>query len=361
MTDLMQPRVSSKQLRYRLLATVSSMAFVVCGEIAHARDDNDGRPSFWIEIGGAFDQLASDSDVWLAPNTPSPQANPTPPFGILPKVGYDLDLKVIAEPHDSDWSFSIALVYGRSLRGRKTNHDQTYNTKIGLDESPPKYVYTNWNFANTQQRSTSNHLILDFQAGKDVGIGIFGGKSTLNVGIRWAKLNDDASGHLSGATNAIATFPLVPYATETKVDADFAAKHSFNGIGPSISWESQMPIAGSRSDGFSVDWGINAALLFGKQKTRTNLHMHSSYCATFIGGCTPGAGSTQSLQRSKTVIVPNLGGFAGISWRMPNAKVSVGYKADFFFNAIDVGINTRGTATRGFYGPFATVSIGLGG
>ncbi len=65
--------------------------------------------------------------------------------------------------------------------------------------------------------------------------------------------------------------------------------------------------------------------------------------------------------RSRGVIVPNVGGFAGLSVKYPNAKVSFGYKADFFFGAMDGGIDVRRTEDVGFHGPFATVSIGLGG
>jgi hypothetical protein len=41
--------------------------------------------------------------------------------------------------------------------------------------------------------------------------------------------------------------------------------------------------------------------------------------------------------------------------------VSFGYRADFFFGAMDGGIDTRNTSTVSFHGPFATISIGLGG
>jgi hypothetical protein len=50
---------------------------------------------------------------------------------------------------------------------------------------------------------------------------------------------------------------------------------------------------------------------------------------------------------------------AGISFRYPNAKVSFGYRADLFLGAMDVGIDARHTKDRNFYGPFATISLGL--
>jgi hypothetical protein len=65
--------------------------------------------------------------------------------------------------------------------------------------------------------------------------------------------------------------------------------------------------------------------------------------------------------RSRTVTVPNLGGFAALSYRFTRAKLSMGYRADFFFGAMDRGIDARRSVTTGYHGPYATISIGLGG
>lgn len=67
-----------------------------------------------------------------------------------------------------------------------------------------------------------------------------------------------------------------------------------------------------------------------------------------------------NVSRSRSVIVPNAGGFAAVSPRFPNAKISLGYRIDAFFSAIDGGVDTRRTYDRDFYGPFATISISLG-
>ncbi|HEV2561086.1 MAG TPA: hypothetical protein VGT78_03000 [Rhizomicrobium sp.] len=58
------------------------------------------------------------------------------------------------------------------------------------------------------------------------------------------------------------------------------------------------------------------------------------------------------------VNAPNLGGFAGISFRYDNAKISFGYRGDFFFAAMDHGIDTRKSTTLGFNGPFASIRVG---
>jgi hypothetical protein len=65
--------------------------------------------------------------------------------------------------------------------------------------------------------------------------------------------------------------------------------------------------------------------------------------------------------RSRTVTIPNVGGFAGLSYRFSNARISAGYRADFFFGAKDGGIDAADRENLGFHGPFASISVGLGG
>jgi hypothetical protein len=142
----------------------------------------------------------------------------------------------------------------------------------------------------------------------------------------------------------------------------------FHGIGPSLSWNASAALAGNKQGGeLALDWGINGAVLFGRQKARTS-HTTQAYSLPF----TPyvqyvGYYYTKLYEhphhstRSRSVVVPNLGGFAGVSVKKYNAKVSLGYRADFFFGATDGGIDTAHRENIGFYGPFASVSIGLGG
>jgi hypothetical protein len=68
-----------------------------------------------------------------------------------------------------------------------------------------------------------------------------------------------------------------------------------------------------------------------------------------------------SITRSRSAVVPNLGGYLGASARYNNARISLGYRADFFFNAMDGGQDTAKKYNRGFYGPYLNVSLGLGG
>ena len=45
--------------------------------------------------------------------------------------------------------------------------------------------------------------------------------------------------------------------------------------------------------------------------------------------------------------------------RYTDAKVSLGYRADTFFGAMDGGQETAKKENRGFYGPYLNVSFGL--
>jgi hypothetical protein len=89
--------------------------------------------------------------------------------------------------------------------------------------------------------------------------------------------------------------------------------------------------------GVTFDWGANAAVLFGRQ--RAEIHHHTTNIYHSGGSFTPVKHTiyqtSASPDRNRQMTVPNLGGFAGVSWRYPNAKVSVGYRADFFFGATD--------------------------
>jgi hypothetical protein len=58
----------------------------------------------------------------------------------------------------------------------------------------------------------------------------------------------------------------------------------------------------------------------------------------------------------RSVIVADLGGFAGASCRFNNAKISFVYRADFFFNAIDGGFDKPKSHTLGFSVPASVLT-----
>ena len=89
-----------------------------------------------------------------------------------------------------------------------------------------------------------------------------------------------------------------------------------------------------------VDWGANAALLFGRQKTDVHHKGYGRYWPkNSLEIYTEGVylvyanQDTDGHRLNKSVTVPNIGGSVGLSWRAENLKISLGYRADFFFGA----------------------------
>jgi hypothetical protein len=146
----------------------------------------------------------------------------------------------------------------------------------------------------------------------------------------------------------------------------------FHGLGPALSWSNTTGLWGDIAGGqIALDWGANAAVLFGRQKAKGSLHttvhrsrdqlVHNVLFGTTQLGLNQISATSNYAHRTETrrVTVPNLGGFAALSYRFPRAKLSVGYRADFFFGAMDRGLDTHRSVTTGYHGPFAYISIGL--
>lgn len=397
---------SRATIRWKLLTSASALAltaYVASASIASA--DDSGRPLLWIELGGQFNDLSDAQEPFAPPFVPT-----LAQYGVLspvrvqspPHYGFEDDAKLSFQPEDSDWMLFASIRYGRSGAERK-QHQQTPNKVVtgylgilklfGISPYLSKYPSSHVKFADASAKQGESHLILDFQAGKDVGLGLFGthGSSTISAGIRIAQFTSKSNTtmHLEPDVQ----YPTAPIVGTTAFIAfrtgqtirfhDYAAganfKRSFQGIGPSLAWDASMPVAGSTDAGeLAVDWGANAAILFGRQKmsghhqttakTYVKTHYGSAGC-NYLRRTNPAQGfCTKSIaqhanvanpDRTRSVVVPNLGGFAGFSYRIEDFKVSFGYRADFFFGAIDGGIDTRKEENRGFFGPFASISVGL--
>jgi hypothetical protein len=218
--------------------------------------------------------------------------------------------------------------------------------------------------ASVEHKET--HAVLDFQAGKDVGVGFWGrtGDSAISLGVRYAQQS-------SKSKVGFKADPDYDIGTSTKYQphnhvyqASSYSEGSFWAVGPTVSWTATVPFMGTAEGAhLAVDWGLNAAVLFGKAKS---IGSHQTSGAYYTGGRPPHRASGYQNpialhRRSQSITVPNVGGFLGLSLKYPNAKLSLGYRGDFFFSATDGGIDTHKIYNRDFYGPFATISFGLGG
>jgi len=409
-----------------LLVTASSLAFfaAICrADNAEAADENSDQPTIWIELGGQLQKLDETQQSFSPSFMPSvTQANLLSALDVQRPSTYALDGegKISFQPDGSDWVFSASVQYGRSSAAVQ-RHQQTANktVPVSFNFPPPNsgfhagpkyyYPYLHVRFADGELKQSETHGVVDFQAGKDVGIGLFGGKGTsvLSAGVRIAQFTSNTS--VSLHVDPDVQYPTAPIHSITAFVAfnndhprfheyggSIDSERNFHGIGPSLSWNASAPVAGQAAQGeLSLDWGVNGAVLFGRQKTSGQYktvirsydmtagwdngfqqgkiklgHFGNHVAQTCFGVnndpneahyanvCKTNAAG---FNRARSVTVPNLGGFAGASFRIQNFKVSAGYRADFFFGAMDGGIAAAKKENIGFYGPFASVSVGIGG
>jgi iron complex outermembrane recepter protein len=385
MSELINKNDNRTTIRWKLLTGASALALAYTSLLGTSRAEDADRPSVWLELGGQLSQLQDGQETFAPPLTAGRPAifAPSQKFENPPRFSIDEYGKLSFQPESSDWSFSASTQYGRSSsykhEEQQTNPVATY--KYPLSSRPIKLtdVPVAHKFAETSARNSEKHVVLDFQAGKDLGLGLFAnqaGSSRVNIGVRIAQfksasnfaLKSDPDWNFEQKYVSFYGYHLhlinQPFHTNR---ASLIAERSFRGIGPSVSWESSLPLGGNVQDGEIVaDFGIDAALLFGRQKAKTHHQstgrygLVSVFRQTAVPHTTAQFPATPDHTRSRNVTVPNIGGSVGLSWRLQNFKMSLGYKADFFFGAIDGGIDTRKSENRGFFGPFASVSVGLG-
>jgi hypothetical protein len=350
---------------------------------------SDDRPTVWIEVGTQLERLTSGQESFAPPFVSALLENPfTSPRKVQqpPLYSFGQEGRISFAPGTSDWIFSAAIRYGRANSSGNV-HEQTVHPPAEAIISIPVLNYYASSLipvdvhrsAATASQTHNSFLVLDFAAGRDVGLGVFGkhGSSTLNAGVRFAQFTSQTKSRIDSDPDFRVEYKYVTsfYGNPVFIKAPsqiwdiYSAKlnvsRSFSGLGPSLAWDASATILGNPdSSTVTFDWGLNGALLFGRQKMsahHTTMARHGT--DGHISGPLPTLYPTKShnTARSRSVVVPNVGGFAGLSLRFPDAKVSVGYRIDAFFGAMDGGIDARKSYDRDFYGPFATISIGLGG
>ncbi len=267
------------------MTTVSALAVLALlqgSNKAGAEESDADHPTVWVELGGQLERVDAPSERF-APSfllrTPRPTPETISPVNVghSPRYSVGEEGKIIVEPRGSLWVFSAGVRYGRSNSALHL-HQQTYSTQplipTGAYGTPAKWPHA-VQFADTKRRDNENHLVVDFQAGRDVGLGMFGGASTLSSILEFALPSSDRMEMSSSETDPDA-HPTFFYYGNFKIlyggiyhsnSAAASFKRSFHGLGPSLSWTASAPVVGRPEEGqVSLDWGINVAVLFGRQK-----------------------------------------------------------------------------------------------
>ena len=374
MNELYNTTNAGAKVRKTLLATASALVLAAYAQGAQASDAD--RPTVWIEGGAHFEGVTGKSDPFVPPLDAYTRAIGFTSFTTLEEpLGrtFGGEGSISFQPSGSDWVFTASARYGRAQTTRRSlDQKEVVGPQLlkgGGYLGPilpftPSYKAYGIGYA----RNSESHAIADFQVGKDIGIGLLGHgtDSIISFGIRYAQMSAASKGHSYGVPDisfaqTTSTFFGLKYGIQTHFHRSRALVErtdSLHALGPSLSLKNSTGLLGTVDDGqLTLDWGVNASLLFGRQKAK--ISHHSTVKRTGFGSNSIYPTTTHS--RSRMVTVPNIGGFAGLSYRFPNAKLSVGYRADFFFGARDGGFETRSTTDVGFHGPFATISVGLGG
>jgi hypothetical protein len=342
MSELVLTR--SQNVRWQLLAGASALALVASmAAVPAASADEDNH--FYFEIGGSYGAQAGGSTAWFLPfaapggggeggeggesgsqtaeriHSPSGPNGTALPIHAGPSWDFESALKV--QPADTDLIFSLGVKFGRNeRRGAFASFTQT-----------TPYSYTKFYEGAATHRES--HINIDFQVGKDFGLGMFGaeGTSVFSAGLRYA--------HFTARTNT-------GFYTSTKYFAgggSTLAKRSFVGVGPMISWEASTPLSDTGDGIFTLDWGVNAAVLFGRQKASGVLLYDDGYAL--------------GTSRDRNVTVPELGGSLGFSYRLADSglRIAFGYRVDAAFGALDAGIYQNWQVDRVQHGPFLKIGI----
>jgi hypothetical protein len=292
-------------------------------------------PALWVEIGGGFNRIGGQTDAWmpadrgvLSGSALDIRKDATGSFGMEGKISY--------LPEVSSWVIWAAARYGRSQR------QQAFHTQTTVHRSNFAINYT------ATSRHTENHMVVDFAVGKDIGLGLLGrsGHALISAGVRIAQFSLDAREFASSNPQYRGNTVYYQSAKEERRTSE---------MGPAISLDASLPVVANNDTALLFDWGIGGSVLFGRQKVTGRLSSHYNFRTNVYPT------ETSEFARARSVVIPNVNGFAGISYRLPAVKVAIGYRADVYLGGVDGGLGAENRINHSFYGPFAVVSFGIGG
>lgn len=377
--------------RPNLLATASVFAILVAsiGSPASATDQMSG-PTFWIELGGQLARIDGGQEIDAPLFSQQFKADNFLPMIAVQRAaryGEGFEGAISIDPANSEWMFSASARYGRSNKASSShNQDDTpqqfHRTirvpALGIDAVQTLPSQPLGRFADSSSHNSESDLVLDFRAGKDVGLGLLKGSSKFSLGIRVAQLNSNSSISVTANSGNRHSYKyatqLAGYSAFIKAPtlpvSDLYHGHavisrSFTGGGPSLSFDASIPLSREADSlGMNLDLGVTGALLVGRQKVAVAHSTREDESIPTTANYVPLTNiyhHTFDRARSRIVVVPDVGAVAGVSFNYSNATLKFGYRADFFFGATDGGVDARKSYDRGFYGPFAAVRIGFGG
>lgn len=314
-------RPSSKS---QLFWRVSALALMSTAGASGARAAEASGGPWTLELDGTYE---FDHEAATQSFIPS---NAIPDAYLKPKHGYDVGGRLTYQADGSPMSYGLAVHFGRTSEVRHSA-SVAYYSKYLINQS-------------VKNRETTSHAVVDFEVGKDVGLGLFGhgGVATIGGGLRY--------GHFNSTTRGV-------FATQAKYNNSFGTfsqsgtfkfTRTTDAVGPRLFIRTTQPLPGELGrNGVSIGLGADGAVLFGRQRVNNNVESTGAYTTQF-----------PAIHRSKTRTMGTLGAFAQVNWHAPGSPLtlSVGYKVDDYINALDGGFQTSHGIDVLQHGPFASMT-----
>ena len=294
---------STRYARRALLTSVSAAALVLVVN-AQAEAQN-ASPAWWASVEGQYNSVQGDALEFYFEEVASLSAEP--------KDGWAGRLHLGGRISD-DWSVAVGLRYGMANK----------------ESDGSSFYYSDFN-ADADMSYKENHLVVDLEIGRDVGLGN-GGTARVFGGLRFARFDGD------GDFSAY-------YYSGSPISLDADATHRFTGVGPRIGVDASIPLA----ENVRVDIGVAGAALYGRRKLKVKGTYSSFY----------GRSYDIDDSESKNVIVPNVEASVALIYLLgANARISAGYKAEQFWNIMPTFDNFgSGNDDRLIHGPFVRLTI----
>jgi outer membrane receptor protein involved in Fe transport len=241
------------------------------------------------------------------------------------------------------------------------------------DPTNPKYnpdltrTVPNWSDSSVQEKE--QHVIADFEVGRDFGLGMSGeGRSTFSAGLRYAQFESTTRTSMEGIPDWQLAHGWVKYGNSfDRYRAAIEAHREFEGFGPTLSWDAAQRLFGNEDVGHvDVEWSVTGGVLFGDQETAATGSQASGHVFT------PGFNSAAVFPpltaaplgvapRSESVTVPMLDLSLGLAYEVGRVKVGAGYRWERYSDVLDVGYDEHQDADRTIDGPYFKIAVGFGG
>ncbi len=347
-------------------------------------------PSPWtLELGGQL-QRHDAPNAYLAPSSTEAFQGPVAIFDDAQADDLDWgdgrDVKLTWRSGDG-WSVSAGVRFSRTNGVSDPIAISPTPTVCGFvgDASfycdlleGPKYERltksVEYNNALAKVWDLEDHTLVDFQVGKDMGLGI-GENSRVSAGLRYARLHSQTDAQLKGVPDWYVPegwYTNYVNITHTVFEPEARADRKFEGVGPTVSWAAAQPFMTGDWGKLSVDWSIGGGVMFGTQKTRivetqkSTFTEHTPFQYFFSGSVLPPIPVITVLdpvviERSEDATVPMVDLSLGVSFSKGPFTTGVGYRWEQYFDAIDGGYRTHESDDRTIDGPYFKLSVGFGG